>query len=204
MWLYRIGKRLVPPLISFYHRVEVFGRERFNPRRNYVVVGNHVSIIDPIYIAAFYPGILHFMAKKELFVKPFLRWLLTRLGAFPVNREAADLGAIKKALRLLKEGESIGLFPEGTRAEKWDERAFKQGASYLAIKGATPVLPVIIFGSQKALPKGSKTLRPAKIRLLYGEPLFPMPEEGVDEFGMRIRKAMESLLSEGEARGWLE
>lgn len=204
MWLYRFGKAIVPPLLKLYHRFEVIGMDRFPRDENFIVVGNHVSNIDPIYIAAFYPHVLHFMAKKELFQYPFLRWLITSLGAFPVNRQAADIGAIKNALKLLKKKESIGLFPEGTRTQRWDEAAFKQGAAYLAIKGGTRVLPAIIFGTDRAMPKGARFIRPAKIRLLYGSPLMPEEGESIDDFGSKIRKAMEALLAEGEEKGWLK
>lgn len=203
MWLYKFGKVMIHFLLMFYHRFEVHGLDRFEKEAHYIVVGNHRSNVDPIYIAAFYPNVLHFMAKKELFQNAFLRWLLPKIGAFPINREAADIGAIKRALRFLKDKESIGLFPEGTRAEKWDEAAFKQGAAYLAIKGKAEVLPAIIFGTEKAMPKGSRMIWPVKIHLLYGRPLTPEDGENIDAFGVRIRKAMEALIIEGTARGWV-
>lgn len=203
MWLYKVLKIIAVPLIRLYHRVNVYGKDRFDHKKTYVVVGNHVSHLDPVYIAAFYPRPLHYMAKKELFDSKFLSWLLRHLGAFPVNREAADIGAIKTALRFLKNGEAMGIFPEGGRAEKWDEQALKQGAAYLALKTKTPVLPVAIFGTKKAKPKGKNWIKPVKVRLIYGKPI-PVPEEGVsmDEYTQWIKSALETLLKEGESKGW--
>ncbi len=203
MWLYHLMKAFAVPLIGLYHRVTTYGKNNFDHNRNYVVVGNHVSHLDPIYIAAFFPKPLHYMAKKELFESKFLKWLLEHIGAFPVNREAADLGAVKKALRLLKDNESMGIFPEGGRAEKWDEQALKQGAAFFALRSKTPVLPVVIFGTKQAKPKGSNWVTPKKVRILYGQPI-PIPEGdmSVNEFGAVIKQAMEQLLEEGTKRGW--
>lgn len=203
MWFYHFAKAIVVPIIRIYHRLTTYGRNNIEPNQHYVVVGNHISHLDPIYIAALYPKPLHYMAKKELFDQKVLKWLLEHVGAFPVNRDTADLGAIKKALRLLKDKESMGIFPEGGRAEKWDEQALKQGAAFLSIRSQTPVLPVAIFGTKEAKPKGKSFVRPAKVRLLYGKPI-PVPEEGttVDEFGLVIKQAMEQLIEEGTKRGW--
>lgn len=202
MWLYHILKVIIVPLIKLYHRIEVYGKDRFDPKRHYLVVGNHISHLDPFYIAAFYPHPLHFMAKKELFNSKILKWLLEHLGAFPVNRQAADVGAIKTSLRILKSGKSMGIFPEGTRVDHWDEQAFKQGAAYLALKSNIPVLPVAIFGTNLAMPRGKSTIKPKKVRILYGKPISALPEETMDEFGIRIRKEIEKLLAEGKKKNW--
>lgn len=203
MWFYHFAKAIVVPIIRIYHRIATYGKENFDHQQNYVVVGNHISHLDPIYIAALYPKPLHYMAKKELFDHKLLKWLLEHVGAFPVNREAADLGAIKKALKILKNKESMGIFPEGGRAEKWDEQALKQGAAFLALRSKTPVLPVAIFGTKQAKPKGKSFIRPAKVRLVYGKPI-PIPEEdiSIDDFGLVIKQEMEKLIEEGTKRGW--
>lgn len=203
MWLYHVIKFVATPLIGLYHRVRTYGKKDFDHNQNYVVVGNHISHLDPIYIAAFFPKPLHYMAKKELFENKFLKWLLEHIGAFPVNREVADLGAVKKALRVLKDDGSMGIFPEGGRAEKWDEQALKQGAAFLALRSKTPVLPVCIFGTKQAKPRGSNWVRPVKVRILFGQPI-PIPDEevSIDDFGQRIKEEMEKLLEEGTKRGW--
>lgn len=203
MWFYHFLKVIAVPLIGLYHRVRTYGKNNIDRNQHYVVVGNHISHLDPIYIAAFYPKPLHYMAKKELFDSKFLKWILDRVGAFPVNRDSADIGAIKKALRVLKNNESMGIFPEGGRAEKWDEQALKQGAAFLALRSKTPVLPVAIFGTKQAKPKGYNWVKPKKVRILYGQPI-PVPEGdvSVDEYGAIIKDALQQLLDEGTKRGW--
>lgn len=202
MLLYRTLKVIVPPIIRLYHRVKVVGYDNFDHNRHYIVVGNHVSQLDPIYIGAFYPNPLHFMAKKELFDIKFLNWIMTKLGAFPVNREAADLGAIKKALRYLNNQESMGLFPEGGRTEKWDETALKQGAAFLALRTKVPVLPVAVFGTKQAKPKGKYFVRPYKVRIMYGKPIPVTEDTTIDEYSELIKKALTDLIEEGTKRGW--
>ncbi|PTQ55299.1 MAG: 1-acyl-sn-glycerol-3-phosphate acyltransferase [Candidatus Carbobacillus altaicus] len=201
MWLYAFLKIIARPLFRLYHRLEVHGLEHINARP-YIVVGNHMSYLDPVYIAAFYPEPLHFMAKRELFKTPFMRFLLTQLGAFPVNRAGYDLGAVKQALRLLKNKSSIGLFPEGTRTQRFLEGEFKQGAAFFAIKSGVPVLPVAIFGTECALPKGVRFVRPQKVRILYGPALYPKEGESAEAFGERVKEAILALVKEGERRGW--
>lgn len=202
MLFYRVLKVIAVPIIRLYHRVKVVGYDNFDHNRNYIVVGNHISQLDPIYIGAFYPHPLHFMAKKELFEIKFLNWIMTKLGAFPVNREAADLGAIKKALRYLNNNESMGLFPEGGRAEKWDESALKQGAAFLALRTKVPVLPVAIFGTKQAKPRGKNFVRPVKVRIMYGKPIPVEDNITIDEYSDLIKKALNDLLEEGTKRGW--
>lgn len=202
MWLYAFLKAIAWPLFKMYHRLEVHGTEHIKTFP-YIVVGNHVSNLDPIYIATFYPKPLHFMAKRELFKSRGMRFLLTQLGAFPVNRSGHDLGAVKHALRLLKQKASIGLFPEGTRTKRFLEGDFKQGAAFFAIKSGVPVLPAAIFGTDCAMPKGKHMVRPAKVRILYGQALYPKEGETAEMFGERIKEALLVLINEGEKRGWV-
>ncbi|MBE3597086.1 MAG: 1-acyl-sn-glycerol-3-phosphate acyltransferase [Hydrogenibacillus sp.] len=200
--LYALLKPIAVALIKLYHRLEVFGREHVDRRTHHIVVGNHVSNLDPIYIAAFYPRKLHFMAKRELFQYPILRRLLRSLGAFPVDRAGRDLSAVRAALRLLQDGRSIGLFPEGTRTRSFAERAFKEGAAYFSIKSGVPVLPVVIFGTAQAMPKGRRMILPAKVRIAYGPPLMPEEGDTPEAFAERIKAALKTLLDDGTARGW--
>ncbi|MBE3563309.1 MAG: 1-acyl-sn-glycerol-3-phosphate acyltransferase [Hydrogenibacillus schlegelii] len=200
--LYVLLKPIAVGLIKLYHRVEVYGREHVDPKRPHIVVSNHVSNLDPIYLAAFYPRPLSFMAKKELFQTPWLAWLIRALGAFPVDRAGRDLTAIRTALRRLKEGRSIGLFPEGTRSRSFAESAFKEGAAYFSIKSGVPVLPAALFGTGEAMPKGKRGIRPAKVRIVFGSPLLPRPGETPAAFAERIKAALQALLQDGAARGW--
>ncbi|RKQ83897.1 lysophospholipid acyltransferase family protein [Brockia lithotrophica] len=200
MWYFYLLRPLVREFIRAYHRVRIVGRERFDPLGTYVVVGNHESALDPVYLDAFFPRPIYFMAKKELFASPVLGPLVRAFGAFPVNREAYDIGAVRRALRLLQEGKNVGIFPEGTRNPRLAEAALKHGAAFVSLKTGIPVLPVALVGTGRAFPKGARFIRPARVVLVYGRPLFPRSGEDAEGFAARIKEALTELYREGEGR----
>jgi len=106
------------------------------------------------------------MAKKELFEHKYLGWLIAALGAFPVNREGVDMTAIKTAMRCIKDGKKLVIFPQGTRGAAAGEA--KEGAAMLAVKTHAPILPVYI--------SENKTFR-SKVNLVIGEPFIPEPNQ---------------------------
>ena len=134
-------------LIRFLFRIHVHNAENEPKDKPYLIVSNHTSNADPVFLcAATKHQQPHFMAKKELFKIPLLRGLVKALGAFPVDRKGNDVGAIKKAIGMLKEGKCVGLFPQGTRRKGVDPRTteVKNGAAMLAVKGEVQVLPCYI------------------------------------------------------------
>ena len=113
-----------------------------------LICANHVSATDPVIVCyAFRKNQAHFMAKKELFKIPLLRGLIKLLGAFPVDRSGADVGAIKKAIAMLKDKNSVGIFPQGHRYKKVDPRttSVKNGAGFICARAECDVVPVYIL-----------------------------------------------------------
>jgi 1-acyl-sn-glycerol-3-phosphate acyltransferase len=117
--------------------------ERYNDRA-YIFVGNHLSIWDVVLLAVATDKPIHFMAKKELFEKGLMKKFVLKSECIPVNRDGNDLKAVMQAMKYLKNGENLGIFPEGTR-NKSDNvfLPFKSGATALSIKTKTPIVPVI-------------------------------------------------------------
>jgi 1-acyl-sn-glycerol-3-phosphate acyltransferase len=148
---------------SIFYRVELVGRENIPAKGAAVLCGNHVSELDMFFIGYRIKRLVRWMSKEELFHNPVLRFLLTWLGAFPVKRGRADVGAIKNALRLLKEGHIVGIFPEGTRTKQKEinEIRVKPGAVMLAMESGAPILPVAITASYKPF---------SRIRVIFGKP----------------------------------
>ncbi|MBD1373128.1 1-acyl-sn-glycerol-3-phosphate acyltransferase [Hazenella sp. IB182357] len=174
MQLYPIAKGIVRSFLSLYHRVDIIGRKRVPTEGGLVIIGNHISNLDPVYIGGACPRPVHYMAKQELFNHSGLAKLIRALGAFPVNREKPSIKTIKTAIQYLKDGEVIGLFPEGARKGSAEELGeLKQGAAYFAVKANCPVLPFFISGSEAALPKGKLFIRPTKVTIEIGEPIYP-------------------------------
>ena len=159
------------------------------PEGGVMVCANHSSMLDPLLIAVAFGRNEHlrFMAKKELFTVPVVGKLITGAEAFPVDRGNNDLSAIRTALRFLKSGCKVMLFPEGTRVSADDAVAAKNGAISLASRTGVPVVPVYL-GREKRLFR--------KTELVIGEPylLGRIPRE---EYEMRAGELMDKIYELG-------
>ena len=170
--LYVVFKVLLTGPLRLLCNIRVRGREN-EPTRDqgaYLVIANHRTWADPIYLcAALRHWQPHFMAKQELFKIPLLRGLIRSLGAYPVNRGGADVGAIKRTIGMLKAGVCVGMFPQGHRYNKVDPRKtpVKTGAAMIALKAGVPILPVYIkVKDNRHFPFCKKTL-------IIGKPITP-------------------------------
>jgi 1-acyl-sn-glycerol-3-phosphate acyltransferase len=145
-----------------------------------MLAANHVSVFDPPVIGAAAPRPLHFMAKAELFRIPLLGRFVRRLHAYPVEREGADATALRHALLLLRRGEALLVFPEGTRGTEGGPLGRgRAGAGMLAALAEVPVIPVYVEGTGRVLPRGATRPRRAPITVRYGHPLtFVRGERG--------------------------
>lgn len=143
---------------------KVYGFENIPASGPVVVIANHISARDPLFIASRFPRkrLIHFMAKKELFKNPILRKIMELLGAFPVDRGAADMSAIHTSLKYLKEGEVLGIFPQGTRSKDNSPIPMLSGASMIALRANAPIIPVYIDGPYHAF---------HRVDLHIGEPI---------------------------------
>ncbi|MBE6548681.1 MAG: 1-acyl-sn-glycerol-3-phosphate acyltransferase [Ruminococcaceae bacterium] len=133
--------------VRFIFRIHSHGGENEPTDTAYVIVSNHTSNADPVFLcAATKHQQPHFMAKKELFKIPLVRGLVKALGAFPVDRNGNDVGAIKKSIQMLKDGYCVGIFPQGHRYKKVDPRdtEVKNGAAMLAVRSGVQVLPCYV------------------------------------------------------------
>lgn len=166
-WLQWIAVPLVALVFHIYFGYKVIGRENI-PTGGCVVCPNHVQLSDPPFAAvALGRGTpLRLMAKKELFRNRVFAWLIGSLGAFPIDREGADITAIKTALGCVREGNKLIIFPQGTRDAAEGEA--KKGAAMLAVKTRAPILPMYI--------SESKRFR-CRAWIVIGKPFMPDAEE---------------------------
>lgn len=174
----RFLRATVAKLIAAAYRLRVVG-ERNVPAGRAILAGNHVSYLDPVLLWCAAPRIVHFMAKAELFGKPVLGWFILRVGAFRVRRGEADRTAIATATAHLEGDELVGVFPEGTRHRRVVDDAAallgeaQSGAAFLAMRTGSPIVPVGIAGTDKAMPRGAKLPRFPRVTIRYGEPIEP-------------------------------
>lgn len=144
--LYRVLRAVVMFFLGILKPFRIIGKENI-PEGAAVVCANHTSVSDPFYMAFAVPKKYHLclMAKQELFRFKPLGWLLRGIGTFPVDRSAAaDVNAMKSALRVLKSGKKLGIFPEGTRTAEDGSVSPKSGAVKLAEKTGSPLIPMYI------------------------------------------------------------
>lgn len=170
-WLYRTGWVLVRGVARLLWKLEVMGAERVPLEGSVIIAPNHLSLLDPPLIGCACPRELRFIAKAELFRYGLFTKLIKRLGAFPVERGTADVGAIKTALSFLNEGRAVIIFIEGTRGDGTRLLPPTPGVTLLARQSGAQVVPTAIVGTDKAWPKGAKFPRRAQIKVGFGEPI---------------------------------
>lgn len=159
--------------------IRVSGRENI-PDGPVILCCNHSSFSDPIFVivCSNLPELPRTMAKKELLHIPFLGWLYRKLGAFPVDRDTADIAAVKTSIQTLREGKKLLIFPEGTRIRKGKQSEPHNGTMLIATRTQTQVLPVYLTAKKKMF---------RKIDLVFGKPYLPETAE---------RRATEQELNE--------
>ncbi len=146
---YSIVKPLVGIFLKLFYRVRVTGLENVPQSGKLVICSNHASNWDPLLISIVFPRQISWMAKKELFENKILSFILCHLGAFPVDRGASDISAIKNALKVLKNDKVLGIFPEGKRVEGLDLNNAKPGVALLTVRSNSVVLPLNISSDYK-------------------------------------------------------
>ncbi|MCR1780993.1 1-acyl-sn-glycerol-3-phosphate acyltransferase [Nocardioides carbamazepini] len=180
--------------------VRVRHAERFPATGPAVVAANHIGFVDGPLMAIFAPRPVHALTKIEMFkgpLGPFLR----ASGQIPLDRDHTDPGAVRIALRVLHEGDAVGVFPEGTRGPG-DLETFRGGAAYLALVTGAPVVPLTFLGSRD--PGGSSGSLPrkrARIDIVVGEPYvvdavpWPRTRENVRLTSAALRDHMQQQLA---------
>ncbi|MBS3763493.1 MAG: lysophospholipid acyltransferase family protein [Candidatus Brocadiia bacterium] len=139
---------------------------------------NHQSFLDPVLVGIGLERPVHYLAKQGLFEIPGLGWLIRRLGAHPIRRGKVDSTAIRTTLQVLRSGEPLLIFPEGTRTETGDLRKMRPGIGSIALRCHVPVIPVCIEGAFRSWPRNRKLPRPAWVAVRYGNAIQPDQKNG--------------------------
>lgn len=191
---------MVRPLFCRFH---CEGREYVPLRGGCILTCNHVMGPDFIVIGYASPRQIKFMAKQELFEKHrMLTWLLETCGTFPIRRGDTDLAAVEHAINLVKAGDVLGMFPEGTRSRTGKLQRGRSGAARVAILAQAPVIPAVVINAEPIFKaKNWFSLKPrAAVTVRFGLPLMP-PTDPNDSRALRvytrqIMDAMNNLLPE--------
>ncbi len=144
-FLYSVGRGLIGALAHTVMPIRYTGAEKLNRPGPWILISNHVSAWDPLAVA--YPVRCQevvFLGKKELAANPFTRWLMKALHMITVDRHAMDMEAMRACMRALKDGEVLGVFPEGTRHHEGTMRQMESGVALMALRARVPLVPVYV------------------------------------------------------------
>ncbi len=180
-----------------FFRLEKSGRENIPLKGGVILASNHASFLDPILVASASPRQLYFLARESLFRGFFFPLLIKSLNAIPFPRSAPSPRTFRKVSELLKKGAAILLFPEGTRSRNGRIAEGRPGVAMLSFLTRTPVVPTLIQGSFQALPPGKKMISPVKIRVIFGEPIYPEGEATRENYRKFTHLIMERIRSLG-------
>jgi 1-acyl-sn-glycerol-3-phosphate acyltransferase len=159
---YSFARSVVNTVMKPIYRIEVIGKENIPAEGGVLLCANHISNLDPLIVGITTKRPVHFMAKDELFTVPVLGKIVSNVNAFPVKRGMSDREALRKGLGILKEGNVLGLFPEGTRSKTGEMGKGLAGAGFFALRSDAYVVPCAIIGPYKAF---------NKLRVVYGKPI---------------------------------
>lgn len=173
-WMYTLCRRLFRAWLIIAFGCRSYGRSHVPRSGPFVLATNHASYLDPMVAGCpLYFRHIRFMARDTLAGSRLLGWWMRQVGVVLIDRSRGDVAGLKESLRVLREGGVICVFPEGTRTLTGKLRHPKGGVGFLMAKAAVPVVPAYISGTFKAMPKGARWIRPARITVRYGEPILP-------------------------------
>jgi cytidylate kinase len=175
-WIYWLGWMSFGAAYRTLFGLRIIGDENLIKAGPVLIASNHQSFLDPPLIGNLYKTEMVYFARKTLF-KGFGKWLYPQWNAIPIDQEKPDTSSMKAAIRHLKEGWRVLVFPEGQRTLNGEINEAAPGIGMIAAKAGVPIQPVRIFGADKALPRGSGKISLARITVKVGPPILLTPEE---------------------------
>ena len=168
--LYRFCCLLSRGIAKTVFSYRAYGQENIIEEGPAIMAANHQSYLDPPLVGITCRNELYYLARKTLFEKKLIGLLISHVNALPVDLSRGDLTAVRSIINLLKAGHRTVIFPEGTRSRDGKIQPARPGIGMIIAKTLVPVVPMRIFGSFEAWPKGGK-LRPHQLTVVVGKPI---------------------------------
>jgi 1-acyl-sn-glycerol-3-phosphate acyltransferase len=185
--LYRLMKYvLLGPLLKLLWPTKVTGTENIPTTGGAILASNHLAVADSFFMPVRVPRMVTFPAKQEYFTEKGIKgrlkkWFFTGVGQFPIDRSggSAAQAALDTAIRLVRQGRLLGIYPEGTRSPDGRLYKGKTGVARIALESGGAVVPVAMVGTDKVNPIGSKMWWPRRLEIRFGKPLDFSRYEGL-------------------------
>jgi 1-acyl-sn-glycerol-3-phosphate acyltransferase len=197
MW-YRILRGIIITIAKLCFKFKVEGLENLPQKTNFIVVANHASFLDPVFIEAAIPQKIYWIALREIYDVAGLRWIMNMTETLPTGSVS------EKAVYLVTKNKNVALFPEGTRTWDGKLREFRRGAALLSLKTGRPIVPCAILGSYEAFPRKAKFPKFLPITVKISKPVYLLKEfeDIVDDIYLqegifKIRNTIKEMLYAG-------
>jgi len=198
LW-YLLGSSLSRALARTFFGYRVIGAENMIEEGPCIIAANHCSYLDPPLVGIACRRAIHYLARKSLLDLPLLGPILPELNVIPVDQKNADRSALMGAIRVVRHGGAVLIFPEGTRSVDGELQPARPGLGMIAAKTGAPVVPVLVTGSYQAFPKGAKFPKPAPVVVRIGQPFFPRRDAGEErpDYELISRQALQAIAALG-------
>jgi 1-acyl-sn-glycerol-3-phosphate acyltransferase len=194
---YKVARAILAGFCYSFWRARFEGREHVPRSGAFVLSPVHRSNIDTPLMGCVTRRRMRFLGKESMWKYRWSAWLFTSLAGIPVRRGGADREALRACEAAVKAGEPVVIFPEGTRRTGPVVEDIFEGAAFVALRTGVPIVPVGIGGSERAMPRGTRLLRPVKIRVVIGPPFCPPARRSGERVARReVRELSERLHAE--------
>lgn len=203
LFVYRCSQAFLRCAFRVMGGLEVRGQENVPASGPLIVACNHASHLDPMILGAAFDRDLHFMARRTLFDVPGFAWLIRQNQAFPLDREGDSRDALRAFGERLDKGCAVVMFPEGTRTHDGAVAAMKPGVGMLAVRNRAPVVPVYVWGSFQAWPRGRSFPRRHRLKTLIAPAIVPSDDKALrKQEQRRVTDEVERALWRMEREAW--
>lgn len=196
---YRSLRTLARLFATIVCRMRVEGRHLLPDSGGAMLLSTHQSVMDPVLVGLCCNRFINYLARHTLFKNPLFSLLIRVLDAIEIDRERGGLAGLKEMLKRLKRGESVLLFPEGTRTSNGQIGEIKPGFIPIARRSGVPLVPIAVVGAYECMPKGAKWLVPHPIAVVFGKPILANEYEELsdEELLDRVSVSLHQLYDRG-------
>lgn len=196
---YLLGYSLSKAIAKSFFHYRVLGAENMIEKGPCIIAANHCSYLDPPLVGVAFRRGIHYLARKSLLDVPVLGPILPELNVIPVDQKNADRSALMGAIRVVRGGGAVLIFPEGTRSPNGQLQPAQPGIGMIAAKTGAPVVPVRIFGSYRAMQRGRAWPAPSQISVAIGVPIPTLNAGDKREYLVISREIMRAITDIGNA-----